>query len=165
MRLRRSAGWFGILFVAMLAVSRPAAAQFGLGLLAPAAPEVSVEQLKGWLADPKTMEKTVLVDVRTEAETSVSVIPGAITKAEYESKMNADYRGKKVVVYCTVGGRSGAYAKQLAAKGVDVVNFKGSILAWAGAEQPFETLDRKPTKRVHTYNGRNRVLASYEAVY
>lgn len=165
MKLRHSIGWLAVLCLAVLASPRPVAAQGVLGLFAPSAPEVSVEQLKQWMADPKTMEKTVVVDVRSDEETAVSVIPGAITKAEYEAKANSDYRGKKVVVYCTVGGRSGAYAKQLAAKDVDVVNFKGSILAWVGAEQPLETLDRKPTKRVHTYSGRNRVPASYQAVY
>jgi len=132
---------------------------FGSGV-----PEVNVDDLAKLIADEQAMKNTVLVDVRSEAETSVSVIPGAITKAQYEAKPG-DYAGKKVIVYCTVGGRSGAYAKQLAAKKIDVVNFKGSILAWANAGQPFETLDREPTKRVHTYARGNRIPPAYEAVY
>jgi rhodanese-related sulfurtransferase len=129
-----------------------------------AVPEVGVDDLSKILGDEQAMKKTVLVDVRSEAETSVSVIPGAITKSQFEAKPG-EYAGKKVIVYCTVGGRSGAYAKQLAAKKIDVVNFKGSILAWANAGQPFETLDRKPTNRVHTYSRGNRIPAAYEAVY
>jgi rhodanese-related sulfurtransferase len=132
---------------------------FGSGV-----PEVSVDDLAKLVGDEQAMKKIVLVDVRSEAETSVSVIPGAITKTQYEAKAD-QYAGKKVIVYCTVGGRSGAYAKQLAAKKIDVVNFKGSILAWANAGQPFETLDREPTNRVHTYAPGNRIPATYEAVH
>lgn len=105
----------------------------------------------------------VLVDVRSDAEVNVSVIPGAITKAEYEK--NAElYQHKTAIVYCTVGGRSAAYAKQLAGNGVKVKNYKGSILQWVNAELPLETLNRKPTNRVHTYSSRYRIPAMYEQV-
>ncbi len=105
----------------------------------------------------------VLVDVRSDAEVNVSVIPGAITKAQYEKNAKL-YENKTVIVYCTVGGRSGAYAKQLAANGVKVKNYKGSILQWVNAELPLQTLDGNPTNRVHTYSSRYRVPAKYEQV-
>lgn len=47
----------------------------------------------------------VLVDVRSQAEQAVSVIPGAITAQQYEVGTDR-YAGKTVVPYCTVGGRS-----------------------------------------------------------
>ena len=105
----------------------------------------------------------VVVDVRTEKEVNVSIIPGAITKAQYEQD-SAKYQGKLVIPYCTVGGRSGAYAKQLAGKGIKVKNYLGSILKWVDAGLPLVTLDGQPTNRVHTYSDRYRIPAKYEQV-
>ncbi len=105
----------------------------------------------------------VVVDVRSDEEVNVSIIPGAITKAKYE-KDAGKYRDKLVIPYCTVGGRSGAYAKQLAGKGVKVKNYEGSILKWIDAGLPLVTLEGQPTNRVHTYSDRYRVPAKYEQV-
>jgi rhodanese-related sulfurtransferase len=105
----------------------------------------------------------VLVDVRTDAEVNVSVIPGAVTKAQFE-KNKKQYEGCVVIPYCTVGGRSGAYAKQLVGKGAKVKNYQGSILKWIEAGLPLVTLDGKLTNRVHTYSDRYRVPANYEQV-
>lgn len=154
-------GWF---VIASFVASSAAEAQGFPNLFGPSIPEISTEKLIQRLTDSEAMKKTVVVDVRTPAETAVSVIPGAITKSEYEANA-AKYRDKQVIVYCTVGGRSANYAKQLVAKKIDVLNYKGSILAWVAAEQPLETLEGEPTKRVHTYSGRNKVPKSYQAVY
>lgn len=105
----------------------------------------------------------IVVDVRSDAEVKVSVIPSAITKAEYE-KNKSLYAGRLVIPYCTVGGRSGAYAKQLVGKGVKVKNYQGSILKWIDAGLPLVTLEGKPTHRVHTYSDRYRVPEKYEQV-
>lgn len=105
----------------------------------------------------------VLVDVRSEAEYKVSVIPGAITKAAYEKDVKK-YQGRTVIPYCLSGGRSKAYAKQLVSKGVKVQNYQGSILAWVDAELPLTTIEGKPTKRVHTVSDRHHVPAKYEQV-
>ncbi|MEM8667317.1 MAG: rhodanese-like domain-containing protein [Planctomycetota bacterium] len=107
--------------------------------------------------------KFVLVDVRTQEELDVSVIPGAITKAEYE-KNQAKYSGKTVIPYCTIGGRSGAYAKKLAKDGVSVKNYKGSILDWVKNEMPVVTLKGESTNRVHTYSDRYTIPSKYEQV-
>ena len=105
----------------------------------------------------------VVVDVRSDAEIQVSLIPGAITKAQYE-KNAQQYQGRTVIPYCTVGGRSGAYAKKLAKRGVKVTNYQGSILKWVAAELPVVTLEGKPTNRVHTYSDRYRIPAKYQQV-
>lgn len=105
----------------------------------------------------------VVVDVRSEEEVNVSVIPGAITKAQFE-KYREQYADRLVIPYCTVGGRSGAYAKQLAEDGVKVKNYKGSILKWVDAGLPLVTLKGKPTNRVHTYSDRYRIPDKYEQV-
>ena len=106
----------------------------------------------------------VVVDVRAESETAVSVIPDAITAKQFKAN-SEKYKGRTVICYCTVGYRSEIYARKLIAKGVSAKNFKGSILAWCEAKFPLETLDRQPTNRVHTYNFSYRVPVDYVAVW
>jgi rhodanese-related sulfurtransferase len=170
--------WIGSLALVALSVCSPTAhAQLGdlLGL-GPSIEVISTsdlatmlkDQVKGakeGLTSDQSLEKAdfVLVDVRSEPEVKVSVIPGAITKAQFE-KDREKYRGRTVIPYCTVGGRSGAYAKQLAKEGVTVKNYKGSILEWVNNELPVVTLEGKPTNRVHTYSNRHRIPAKYEQV-
>ncbi|SMP44488.1 Rhodanese-related sulfurtransferase [Neorhodopirellula lusitana] len=151
-------------------------AQFGGFFGGPKIETISTEDLHQLLEKEKAARATasatdtapptpdfVLVDVRSEAEVNVSVIPGAITKLQYE-KDAAKYRGKTVIPYCTVGGRSGAYAKALARKDVKVKNYTGSILKWIDAGLPLVTLEGKPTQRVHTYSDRYKIPSQYEQV-
>lgn len=151
-------------------------AQFGNLFGGPKVETIETGELEAMLADQqKRMEQAkasgadvpesgfVVVDVRSAKEVNVSVIPGAITQAQFE-KDAAKYQGKLVIPYCTVGGRSGAYAKQLVGKGVKVKNYQGSILKWIDAGLPLVTLDGEPTNRVHTYSDRYRVPAKYEQV-
>jgi len=105
----------------------------------------------------------VLVDVRSDAEINVSLIPGAVTKSQYEAN-RASYAGRLVIPYCTVGGRSATYAKELSRKGVEVKNYAGSILQWVESELPLVTLKGEPTQRVHTYSNSYRVPAPYVQV-
>jgi rhodanese-related sulfurtransferase len=79
------------------------------------------------------------------------MIPGAVTKAEYEANAEryADYR---IVPYCTVGVRSGAYTRELRERGIDAVNFDGSILGWVEEGLPLVTPDGESTRRVHTWS-------------
>jgi rhodanese-related sulfurtransferase len=142
----------------------------------PSIQEISTDELAAMLAqrgEPVQQDRVVnratepvdfvLVDVRSKAEVNVSVIPGAITKAEFERNRRM-YRGLMVIPYCTVGGRSGDYARQLAKSGVQVKNYRGSILEWAQHKLPLVTLDGQPTNRVHTYSSRYRVPREYQAV-
>jgi rhodanese-related sulfurtransferase len=133
-------------------------------------PTISTEKIQELLIDPKSGRpkpelppEVVVVDVRSDEEIGVSVIPGAVTKEQFE-KNRSEYRGRTVIPYCTVGGRSGAYAKKLAADGVRVLNYKGSILEWVRAGLPLVTLDGEPTRRVHTYSDRYSIPAEYEQV-
>lgn len=105
----------------------------------------------------------VIVDVRTDTETEVSIIPGAITKAAYE-KNAKKYRDRTVIPYCLTGGRSKRYAEQLAGDGVKVKNYEGSILAWVGDGLPLVTLDGESTHRVYTFRDRDQVPAKYEQI-
>jgi rhodanese-related sulfurtransferase len=167
-----------ILALTLLVTSAaPATAQFG-GLFGGGSqvPEISAQKLRELQlqqdkadqnaggGDQTAATAFVLVDVRTEAEQQVSMLPGAITKEEYE-KHSDKYQDKKVICYCTVGGRSGKYAKQLADKGIDAVNFKGSIIGWCEAELPLVDPQGQPTNRVHVTSPRLKVPSQYKPVW
>ncbi|MCK5551872.1 MAG: rhodanese-like domain-containing protein, partial [Deltaproteobacteria bacterium] len=97
-------------------------------------------------------------------EQEVSMLPGAITSEEFEGNMEK-YQDKTIVVYCTIGNRSGHYTKHLIEKGIRAYNLRGSILAWIHAGQRLVS-DGEETRRVHVY-GRKWNLApkEYEAVW
>lgn len=167
----------GVLACLACAVTLPptskAHAQFGFLSGSANVETIKIDELKALLAKQKsqnddaasskdTANETnfILVDVRSDEEVQVSVIPGAITKAQYE-KDREQYQGKTVIAYCTVGGRSAKYASDLAKQGTPVKNFKGSILEWVNAELPLVTLDGKPTNRVHLYSDRYTAPKKY----
>ncbi|MEM9314066.1 MAG: rhodanese-like domain-containing protein [Pseudomonadota bacterium] len=113
------------------------------------AAEISEAQASG--SKTRGDKPLLLVDVRSEREIAVSMIPGAISKAQYERapERYADYR---IVPYCTLGYRSGRYTRRLLDAGRDAVNFEGSIMAWVDAGFPLETPSGEPTRRVHTWS-------------
>ncbi len=126
------------------------------------APDISVEEL---LTKRREGVPLVLVDARSAEEREVSVIPGAISREEYEAEA-LGYSGQLVVVYCTIGLRSGKYADLLRKQGVDAVNLYGSALAWAWAKQDFASPSGDRVKRLHVF-GKQWDLAprDYETVY
>lgn len=59
----------------------------------------------------------VLIDARSSAERSISIIPGAISLAEFEQNIVTTLSpDASVVVYCTIGYRSGIEARRLKEK-------------------------------------------------
>mmetsp|Transcript_2722 Transcript_2722/g.7989 ORF Transcript_2722/g.7989 Transcript_2722/m.7989 type:complete len:233 (+) Transcript_2722:133-831(+) len=59
----------------------------------------------------------VLIDARSSAERSTSIIPGAIALAEFEQNIATTLSpDASVVVYCTIGYRSGMEARRLKEK-------------------------------------------------
>ena len=125
----------------------------------------AIEALRRWFGQPKveaistsdlhaaTKEgdsSPVLVDVRSDSERAVSLIPGAISQQQYEAAAR-EFAGRRLVIYCTVGGRSYLYARQLVASGVDAANYLDSILGWCRAVSPLESPDGQPTNAVHPY--------------
>lgn len=125
------------------------------------APWVTVED---YLADGQR-DRIVLVDNRAARERAVSYIPGSITRAEFERDAG-QYRDRPVVVYCTVGCRSGRYATKLRKRGFDARNLGGGVLAWAFADQRFIGPDGADTRRVHVYGRRwNALPDGFEPVW
>lgn len=106
-----------------------------------------------------------LVDVREGAERETSVIPGAITREEFERNREL-YRRDNIVTYCTVGYRSGIYAQNLLDEGFQVQNLKGGILAWVASLAPIVDTNG-PTRRVHVNSRRWKGLLAtgYEPVW
>ena len=127
-------------------------------------PTISAEQIRELQNSEAWTERSVIVDVRDKAETDVSVIPGAITKSEFEEN-SQEHQGKVVIAYCTVGHRSGIYGKKLASMGWQAYNYKGSILDWCENQFPLVSFDGQETNRVHTYSSEYKVADGYEATY
>ena len=135
-------------------------------------PDISVEELMNQKADHKAGHEDsgdanlVILDCRSEPEQAVSVLPGAISKDDFESDPQK-FAGRKVVVYCTIGYRSGLYTRDLKARGIDAVNLRGGVLSWAIAGGEFVNPQTgTETKRVHVYGKQWDLLPpNYEAVY
>ncbi|WP_145290141.1 rhodanese-like domain-containing protein [Rosistilla oblonga] len=115
----------------------------------PAVETISTAELHAAMNSSQT--PPVLVDVRSDAERVVSRIPGAITQQEFEASSDDKFAGRRVVTYCTVGGRSYWYARKLAARGIEAANYRDSILGWCRASLPLESPDGQATNAVHPY--------------
>ena len=111
-------------------------------------------------------EDILLVDVRTDEERGVSMLPGAISARDFEARLaEPTGDGRTVVAYCTIGARSSAYARKMAGRGVDVLNLEGSVLAWTHAGGEFTT-PTGPARRLHVYGRRwNLAADGYETVW
>ena len=126
------------------------------------APIISYQEIVELKYDYDWQEHYVIVDVRSDEETAVSMIPGAITMAEFEETA-LEHENKEVIVYCTIGVRSAKYTNKLIEEGWQAWNYKGSILDWCEHEQSLETIQGDPTNRVHTYSWWYSVPAMYSA--
>ncbi len=128
----------------------------------PEVDEITAEEL---LERRAAGEELLLVDVREPAEQAVSRIAGAVPRVEFERRADK-WAGRTVVTYCTLGHRSGLYARQLRARGWQVLNLRGSILAWTHAGGPLVDGGEAPTRRVHVYGPRwSLAAAAYEPVW
>jgi len=126
----------------------------------PDTPEVTVQEL---LAMQEEGPATI-VDGRDAEEREVSTIPEALPLGQLEGDLER-YRDRPVVVYCTVGYRSGLQAKELREKGLEAYNLRGGMLAWLHAGQPV-VQDGHQTKRVHVYGPKwDLAPEGYEAVW
>ena len=80
--------------------------------------------------------KVIVVDVRTGAERRVARLPRSVSRCYFEKalRLNADAAslcGVKIVVICTVGRRSGSYARQLVMRGCENVFNSQGIVAYS----------------------------------
>lgn len=109
-------------------------------------------------ATASTDDDVVWLDVRDPRERRISVLPGAIDRETYEDRRQ-DLEGRPVIVYCTIGYRSGLTARDLRRQGIEAHNLAGGILAWA--HEGGDVVDGRtgaPTRRVHVYGWRWNLL-------
>ena len=114
---------------------------------------ITTAELAAWLNDA-SRPAPLLLDVRTRAEFEVSHLQRA-THVEPDTPASTVRAGKDrtVVTYCSVGYRSGAFAKKLTDAGFkNVVNLEGSIFRWANEGRPL-VRDGRRADKVHPYNG------------
>lgn len=109
----------------------PADAQTSSEPAAPAYENLPPEEFAGRIGAPNT----VLLDVRTPAETAGGVITGALEldfrSADFAAEVAALDKDKTYLVYCASGGRSGKTCEMMEAAGFkNVVNLKGGYRAW-----------------------------------
>ena len=121
----------------------------------PDIPDISVEEFLAL----KERSDIVLVDNRTPKERAVSMIPGAISDEEFEA-VREEYEDAPIVVYCTIGVRSGRYTKKLLRWGFDAYNLAGGVLAWAHAGGEFVDSRGNRTDTVHVYGFEWNLLPS-----
>ena len=106
-----------------------------------------------------------IVDVRTPEEQNVSIIAGAIDQVSFE-RNQADYQNQKIIVYCTIGYRSGFYTRLLRKNGFDAYNLSEGVLGWTHINGRLLDHKGQPTKQVHVYSRPwNLGVEHYTAVF
>jgi rhodanese-related sulfurtransferase len=149
-----------ILVLGLLLVSATGAHAFGWALVNakirrefPHVQRITTAELAQWLHD-RSRPAPLLLDVRTSAEFDVSHLAGAkhIEPGASPSAVRAA-KDQPIVTYCSVGYRSGAFARKLMEAGhTNVANLEGSIFRWANEGRPIVSGARMAEK-VHPYNG------------
>ena len=120
----------------------------------PTVKQLSTEELARWLADTNR-SAPLLIDARNREEFAVSQLPNA--QHLDTVKQVSDAAGSKsrpLVVYCSVGYRSSAFAEKLQRAGfTNVFNLEGSIFAWANEGKPvYRGTQQLDPPKVHPYD-------------
>ncbi|PIU01051.1 MAG: hypothetical protein COT74_00675 [Bdellovibrionales bacterium CG10_big_fil_rev_8_21_14_0_10_45_34] len=100
--------------------------------------------------------KVTILDVRTEKEMDTSRIENSISVAEFEQQ-SEKYKNNEIIVYCTIGYRSGLAAIDLRRKGFNAFSLRGGILLWAHSGKQLWS-QGKPVKVAHIYGAEWNLL-------
>ncbi len=121
------------------------------------APVMSVDKLKVLLNDGKN--KVIIIDSRELNEYKISRIENAIHVGFEDFNLKKTLEMVKgnnskavIVVYCSVGYRSGKIATRLIENGVQSYNLYGGIFEWANRGFRLVDDNNLVTTKVHTYN-------------
>ncbi len=143
----------GLMALALIGVVDELAAEGAAAY--PEAPIIHVEQVMAH-------SEVLLLDARHPDEMAVSMIAGALPANEIPDKVG----NRTVVVYCTIGVRSGALTVALRKRGIDAYNLYGGVLAWAEKGGVFVDQNGASTHKVHVYGKRwNRLPEHFEPVF
>ena len=106
--------------------------------------------------DIKKMKNVVLLDTREKREYEVSHLKDAhwVGFENFNLKSVAAIpKDANIVVYCSIGVRSGKIGEKLMQAGfTNVHNFYGSIFEWVNQGNPIYDMTGKPTNKIHGYN-------------
>lgn len=123
--------------------------------------DISVEEI----LKRQDREGILFIDVREPMEQEVSMIAGAITTDEFDRNIDK-YKNYTIITYCTIGYRTGIYARRLLKhKGIKSYNMIGGLLSWVHSGQKIY-LETMETNRVHVYVKKLDLLPKgYEAIW
>jgi len=125
-------------------------------------------------------DQCILVDVRTAAERAVSVIEGSLTLQEFQADEADDCRhqqllqDKTVIVYCTIGYRSGLEATRLHQQypHLRLYNLDGIVAYSHALQQHGDALPAivdpetgEPANQIHTFAKHWDYVDHYEGVH
>ncbi len=104
----------------------------------------------------KKQSSVIVLDSRELKEYEISHLPRAIWVG-YEkldwTKLNQINKSSTIVVYCSVGYRSGELAATLTKKGFkNVKNLYGGLFNWANNGGEILDMENKSTNKVHGYD-------------
>jgi rhodanese-related sulfurtransferase len=107
--------------------------------------------------DLGAFQPSLIIDVRTSAEQSVSILPGAVlVSPEQDLAALAGFASaERIIVYCAGGYRSARSIARIPPEkvaGKTIRNLHGGIVAYANAGLPLVTQVGTPTRKVHGYN-------------
>jgi rhodanese-related sulfurtransferase len=119
------------------------------GLLPTEAPFIGVQRARD-------RDSLLYLDARAYEEYRVSHVPGAqwIGYESFDRSRVSDLdRSQPVLIYCSVGYRSGKIAAQLQKMGFsEVYNLYGGLFEWANQGYPLVNPQQQPTDTVHGYS-------------
>jgi rhodanese-related sulfurtransferase len=108
----------------------------------------------------------LLIDARTREEQKVCIIPGAMPAQDFNGTDVNGSRPEKLLVYCTIGYRSGKLAEKYLSEGYDAYNIEGGILGWLHAGLPVQDAGGQTARKVHVYGDEwNLAPIEYEPVF
>ena len=102
--------------------------------------------------------RPIIVDARSREEYEVSHLQGAIHADEFGLVSRSLGKALPIVVYCAVGYRSSALARELKQDGfTNVSSLDGGIFQWANDGGPVYR-DGEPVREVHPYQRKWRTM-------
>lgn len=108
------------------------------------------------LAERQQSEHFILLDTRQKKEYEVSHLLGAeyVGYDDFDmSRLAHVPKSKTVVLYCSMGKRSGDIAEKLQNAGFEnVLNLYGGIFDWTNRGMEVVNVNNEPVKCVHPYN-------------
>lgn len=122
---------------------------------------VTVEEVYQQLQTHQDSKTVLILDARSEKEYQVSHIQGAQLTPDIKTArelLAGESKDTMIVVYCSLGYRSGDLTRKLEEEGyTNVVNMEGSLFEWVEKDLPVFQ-DDEQVEKVHPYNvwwGRN----------